>query len=767
MKKIYLTLLVFMTSMPFFAHGEWADSVANRYQLEEVIIHTSGKETNNLKTLPTAVSIITPQKVKSQQIVALKDLSGFVPNMYIPDYGSRMTSAIYIRGIGARSSGQSIGMYVDNVPYMDKSTFDFDMMDIQRIEVLRGPQGTLYGRNAMGGLVNVYTKSPLDYQGTTVQLGGGMYGFFRGQVSTYQSINDRLGISFGGYYNWRNGFFTNRYDGKKVDEEENAGGKVRLEYKINDRWKLDYTTRFDYVDQGAFPYGLYNAETQRMDAVNYNDPGSYNRQTLTNSLSLAYRGEKFLFTSTTAYQYYKDKMVMDQDYSPLSIFTLRHSQRQHSVNEEIAFRSKEGRNYQWSIGAFGFYNSLKTNAPVTFKEDGITTILQPVFDKIHQQNPQAPVITITDEETRIPGSFDTPVWGVALFHQSTYNDLFVDGLSATAGLRFDYEKTMLDYNTTAQMHLKVKPNGMPFAIPLVAIDTLSGQLTKDFWQVMPRFSLKYAFDDSRFLYFSVSRGYKTGGYNIQMFSDLVQESMMSKYANMSGGNTPSTALSVEDAVSYDPENTWNYELGSRWSVVKDKLNLEVALFYIDVDKMQLTKFVPSGRGRMIVNAGKATSKGVELSLSGEPLSGLSYSLNYGLTHATFDRYVTNVKDETGVVIEKDYKGNYIPFAPRNTLTAGLSYLWDLERKWMDFIRIDAQYLGAGKIYWTEQNDVTQDYYSTLNGKLTFVKDRFELSFWGKNLLDARYATFYFESRNKGYGQMARPLQAGVDLVVTF
>lgn len=117
--------------------------------------------------------------ISGRQIDALKDISSFVPNLYMPDYGAKLTSAIYIRGIGARSSGQSVGLYVDNVPYLDKSTFDFELTDIQRIEVLRGPQGTLYGRNAMGGIVNIYTISPFDYQGKKLSLSAGSYGQYK------------------------------------------------------------------------------------------------------------------------------------------------------------------------------------------------------------------------------------------------------------------------------------------------------------------------------------------------------------------------------------------------------------------------------------------------------------------------------------------------------------------------------------------------------------------------------------------------------------
>ena len=178
------------------------------YNLGEVIITSSTKETNDLRLLPGAISILSPQAITARQVDALKDLSAFVPNLYIPDYGSKMTSAIYIRGIGARSSGQSIGLYVDNVPYPNKSAFDFELTDIQRIEVLRGPQGTLYGRNAMGGIVNIYTLSPLDYQGTKVQMSLGHYGASKVKLSQYSKLGDNVGISLSGYYDRNNGFFT-------------------------------------------------------------------------------------------------------------------------------------------------------------------------------------------------------------------------------------------------------------------------------------------------------------------------------------------------------------------------------------------------------------------------------------------------------------------------------------------------------------------------------------------------------------------------------
>ena len=356
------------------------------YQMGEVIITSSTKETNAFKSIPGAVSVISPQSIAGRQIHSLKDVGAFIPNFYMPDYGSKLTSAIYIRGIGARSSGQSIGLYIDNMPYLDKSVFDFELTDIQRIEVLRGPQGTLCGRNAMGGIIN---------------------------ISHYAKLSEKIGFTAAAYYDHKDGFFTNQYTGKRIDPENVYGGRLKLEGRFSPRFTAAYSISADYTDQGAFPYGLYQGETgavdvAHVDPVNINDPSSYKRLVITNNLSLNYQADLFSVSSTTGYQYFKDDMLMDQDFSPLSIFTLNQKQKQNAISEEISIKSLAGSNYQWSFGLYGFYNALETDGPVDFKADGISTVLQPVFDQLKANNPKMPSLKILNDHLYIPGSFNTP-----------------------------------------------------------------------------------------------------------------------------------------------------------------------------------------------------------------------------------------------------------------------------------------------------------------------------------------------------------------------
>ncbi len=197
-------------------------------------------------------------------------------------------------------------------PSFNPSAFDFEFQDIQRVEVLRGAQGTLYGRNAIGGIVNLYTFSPLTFQGTNLMVGGGNYGQFSAKVSNYSKLADNFGISVGGYYKRDDGYFTNSYTGKKVDASENAGGRVKFEWELTPSFKALLFGNYDYVSGGAFPPYMHKDST----ASNFNEPSSYDRHLFTNGLSLDYSGKGYSIHSTTGYQYLKDDMKMDQDYSP-------------------------------------------------------------------------------------------------------------------------------------------------------------------------------------------------------------------------------------------------------------------------------------------------------------------------------------------------------------------------------------------------------------------------------------------------------------------
>ena len=230
MKKYLLLATVLLMANHALAHNTHtlSDDTTKVIDLEEVVIISTPKETSKLKQLPASVSLLSQQDMQAHQVTSLKRISGLVPNLFIPDYGSRLTSAMYIRGIGSRINTPAVGMYVDNIPYLDKSAFDFNFYDIERLDILRGPQGTLYGRNTMGGLVKVHTRSPFSYQGTDVKLGFAPGDNHRTlSLTHYHRISDRFAFSVGGYYDGADGFFNNSHLDKASDEMQAGGGRIR------------------------------------------------------------------------------------------------------------------------------------------------------------------------------------------------------------------------------------------------------------------------------------------------------------------------------------------------------------------------------------------------------------------------------------------------------------------------------------------------------------------------------------------------------------
>jgi len=756
------------------------------YYLDEVVVSSSVKETNQLKNLPTAVSVVSPKQLSNSQIGSLPELSGVIPNFFIPSYGSKVSTPIYIRGIGARLGSQTVSLYVDNVPSFNPSAFDFEFQDIQRIEVLRGAQGTLYGRNAIGGIVNIYTLSPLSFQGTSLMLSGGNYGQFSVNGSNYSKISDNFGLSVSAYYQKDDGYFINNYTGKNVDATENAGGKVKLEWEITPAFKALLFGNYDYVTGGAFPY-MHEDST----AVNFNEPSSYKRNLVTNGLSLQYLGDGFSLNSTTGYQFLKDDMKMDQDYTPLSVFSIRQQQTQHSVSQEITLKSETQGKYRWVVGLFGFYDHRTIDTPVSIKKEGVAG-LQSVFDAL-AGNPNVPyVMKYTTEQIDLPGVYKKPSSGLALFHQSTLQDILgLNGLSATAGIRFDYEHAEIDYFTQSKgANIEFRAKQAPPTVPGTPVngDTImQGAFSKNFGQVLPKLALKYQPVETAFVYLSASKGYKTGGYNEQAFSKLLQNSLMESLMRNAmkmmpprpgGGGAPAAPAAnvqtptLEEQLSYAPEISWTYELGGRCEMFGRRLSTTFALFYTKVNDIQIIQLVDQGQaGRIVTNAGKSVSQGAELSMRYNPTVNFTLFAEYGFADAKFKNYQTE-KRENGKTVPVDYSGNYIPFAPQHTLSVGASYVYNFRYgSFIDRLIANMQYTGAGKIYWTEDNSAYQPFYGLTNATITAEKGSFGLEIWGKNLFDKKYNSFYFRAsdmtgKENAYVQRGYPVRFGATVRYT-
>ena len=766
--------------------------------VEEIVVIATPKENRKLREQPASVTLLSQQQMQEAQVNGIKTLTAVVPNLFIPDYGSRLTSAVYIRGIGSRINTPSVGLYVDNIPYINQSAFDFGYADVERIDVLRGPQSTLYGRNAMGGLIKVHTKSPFSYQGTDLRLGAATRNEYHASLTHYHRVSPRFAFSTGGYYDYQGGFFRNAtLNSKKVDDAQRIGGRFRGILLPTDRWKLDLSLSYEYNDQGGYPYyymGSVNPEQQpealksSVGTISNNEPGSYRRNLLNAGLNLQYQASSFTLSAVTGYQWLSDRMFIDQDFTAAPIYNLEQKQRIHTLSEEVVLKANPGKRWQWTTGVFGFYQTLHTNGPVNFHRQGIDEMIEgnanSVFKRLAAQNPKMPAmeLTVNNEQLGVSGRFKTPTLSGALFHQSTFNDLLTSGLSLTLGLRLDYEKLKLNYLSAADptnlgFAVKMGPMAITNKNPMQAEATYQGQLSTDYLQLLPKAALQYEWSKGNNLYASVARGYRSGGYNIQMFSDLVSgklsNAMMdaiaadpsfSRFGEMISGMKKELP-EVREATYYKPEYSWNYEVGSHLTLWNGRLTADLAAYLMETRDQQIARFAKSGLGRITVNAGRSRSLGAEAALQAALTEALTLQAAYGYTYATFRHYVTNDRQQT----EVDYRGHYVPFVPKHTLNVGGSYRWQFKRSkaLLDRIVLSANYQAAGRIYWTEENNASQAIYGTLNGRLSLQKGNGQIDFWVRNALNKEYTAFYFESVGNAFRQTSRPVQAGIELRCCF
>ena len=413
--KRAILLLTMISSATIHGQVPDKDTIIKNYEIKGLTIITTPKETYFLNQLPASLSIIDAAQMESGGKNSIKGLSNIVPNLFIPDYGSKITSAIYIRGIGSRfSPSPSIGLYEDNVPYIDKSAFDFEMLDVERVEILRGPQGTLYGRNALGGIVHIRTKSPFSEPGTQISIKAGTYNQFRGSFITRNRISDRLAFSLNGFYSSDGGFITNEYTGKKSDNGYSAGGRLRLAYNLARSWKIEASSQIDFTDQNAYPYGIYNKSSHITSAPSYNDTSSYKRFLNTSSLIVTHTAPGWRLNLISAYQHLKDTMRLDQDFTPESIYTMSQSQKFGNFTQEAIFKSENNKNYQFVSGISGFIHNNFTDAPVLFGEDGVKRFFQSTFDRLYQTGTMPIHMNVSDKTIKVYGEYDQKSWDLLL-----------------------------------------------------------------------------------------------------------------------------------------------------------------------------------------------------------------------------------------------------------------------------------------------------------------------------------------------------------------
>lgn len=783
-------------ALPVSADTALSDS-SKVFDIDEVVVVSQPKEVLRLRQQALSSTSLSSSLMKKMGVSDLRDLSQFVPNFVMPNYGSRLSSSVYVRGIGSRVNSPAIGLYLDGIPVMSKSAFNLHNYQLSRVDVLRGPQGTLYGQNTEGGLVKMYSRNPFDYQGTDVRLSYGSKYFRNVEAAHYQKFNEHIALSLAGFYEGQNGFFRNTHTGDRSDQYNEAGGKMLLKTRFDSGWKMDVLANYQYVDQNGFPYGKLDLETGKADLPASTFPGTYRRNNLITGLKFGYTGNGYDFTSVSSYQYIKDRMLMDQDYLSADYMHILQEQLQNSFTQELSLKSNQavGGFWHWTVGGFFSKQWLKTNGPVFF-DDAMTApignaIQQQMYTAIHasmvkkmmaQGMPEVAAKAAASAAIEkaggismtvsmgAPGLYHTPQTNLGFYHESNFD--ITSRLVATLGLRYDYLHTGIHYESSAYMAMTANMMGQKATYTLRS--ALNEKTNDDYNQFLPKLGLTYRLDNQQSnIYATISKGYRAGGYNIQMFSDILQTELNANRQQALRGDydVPHTAEDYEkvnQTISYKPEVSWNYEVGSHLNLFNHALHLDFSAFYMKVKNQQLSVMAGNyGFGRMMVNAGKSHSCGIEAALRGQLANGnIDWMLNYGYTHAVFDEY-TDGEGEKAV----SYKDKKVPYVPMHTLSAMADYRIafnsNLLRNMVFGMNVNMQ----GKTYWDNSNTYSQDVYAVLGGHIAFDFGIMQLNVWGKNLTDTNYNTFAVDNAATGkreyFAQRGNPFQCGVDLSFRF
>lgn len=714
------------------------------------VVTSSVKRESFVSDIP-GVSTFLMRRIEERGIASPKNLSAVVPGLNIPDYGTSMTSTIYVRGLGSRMDNPVIGLYVDDVPIIDKNCYDFSFTDIRRIDFLHGPQGTLYGRNSMLGVLSVETLSPTAYQGTRGIIEYGSASTLSAKLSAYKG---RFGLTAA--YGHTDGFFINEYDGSNCGLSDSFSARARFVGGVG-KASLDNILTVSYIDQTGYPYRKLMAG--ELLPVDYNDKSGYRRFFLMDGFRLKTEWRNWKISSVTSFQTLFDSMDMDQDFTPKSMFTLNQIQEQVAFTQEFIFKPK-AHTVWWDsqTGLFAMVKLNKMSAPVRFLKDGIKSL---ILDNANSGIPQElGRLNIQEENFLIYSDFDIALGNVAAYHESYFN---TGRWTFTAGLRLDFEASRMRYDSGSDIHFIVSP-AMSEYIPFST--KVDGTETVRYAQLQPKLSVSYDATSERMrskglnmsLLASVSEGYRSGGFNTQIFSDVLQRKMMLGMMESLGVHLDGKGDLSTDGLTYKPEICLNYEIGGKFRMRSAGHILEsfFTAYRVDCRNQQMTVFpYGNGTGRMMANAGRSRSLGVEAEASWM-WKGLSVSFAGSLMDARFVDY------DDG---RNDWSGNRIPYSPESTLYLRCGYKFLTRGRFLRSVSLNADINRSGRIYWNEAGDISQSPYSLIGADVRLITSKAELWLRGQNLTGTEYSVFYFKSVGNSFFQAGKPRRFTIGLSI--
>ncbi|MEO0412384.1 MAG: TonB-dependent receptor [Pseudomonadota bacterium] len=698
--------------------------------LEEIII-TAQKRPESIQEAPIAITAVSGDTLLKRSIDTIGDLAAFVPNLTATNGPQGSSDAnFFVRGVGQFdfivTNDPGVGVYYDGV-YLGRTVGALlDTGDLERVEVLRGPQGTLFGRNTLGGAISVVSKGP---QLDEVSGNGRFVYGSRDRVDLDAAINvpvgDTVAVRATGLYRQQDGQSVRQSDQARFANVDRLGGKVAVLFAPNE--KLDVTLQADYLrDRGSanpvinrafvplpfFPADFGADTSDDFYTTFQSTPPENDLDIWGLSGTVSYDLDFMTVKSITAYRALEGVTHSDNDGTLFRLYDQVSDIDQSQFSQEFQFigAAFEDR-LEWLVGAYYFEESARQVQNLCF-----APVTADVFMGVQPRS--GPCVAWFQDNDQDTTSY-------ALFGQANFK--ITDQLSFTAGGRQTWEDK--DILTTQAFALEDGTIIVPFVTGLA--DSL------DFSKFTPKVGLEYKPNEDLLFFASYSKGFRSGGFNGRLIA-------------------PNTRVPT-----YAPDTNDAFELGMKSDLLEDRLRVNATVFYSKYKGIQQTISDPDVQFR-VANAGDAELYGFELELTAAPIQSLLATLAIGFTESEF----TDVDPFAGIM-----EGNRLPFSPKWTVAGGLSY--DIETKWGPVTpRVDVRY--QSEVFFSPFNLPleSQGGYAIVDARIAYSDpgERYTIAFAAENLLDKEYFTFgqdALAAQGVAYSQIGLPREFSVSINVNF
>jgi iron complex outermembrane receptor protein len=748
----FLSILAAALGIVLFAESVQAQSQTTPPTLDEVVV-TARKRDESFQDVPLTLNVFTAQTIQSAGIESPRDFIAMVPNMTLVETQNVGNSFITIRGISqARNSEPSVAVLVDGVLETNPYEFNQELYDVKQIEVLKGPQGALYGRDAIGGAIIIHTADPSsEFEGSTrVGVGNGpserAQATISGPIDSEGTLRYRASVNF---YD-TDGYLQNVYLDRKADPYRDYSTRLRLLWKPTDVFSADLRFLYDLVETTAYYFVIprsneanpYSDFSTPGDANNTSSPiqnnnlGTDNRTVLDTALKLDYSLGYGTFTSISDYDHTKEIDTGDAyDFRPVTTsdeYALTasvpaalggpfdESQSQfidvQTWSQELRYTSPTVAGFSWIAGAYFVHTErFISTGNLADRGLGVPAVYQtPLVD------PTNPFATNTNQ-TFLADSQNNNAW--AVFGDATYE--FNRLWELDTAIRYDEDHRQ---NTT----------DTPTAF-LPTTSAYTGEVRKaTFSATQPKATLRYKPNDDWTLYGGWSRGFRSGGFN---------QTGVGEVARANG------VLGVNDLFQAEIADT--YEVGFKSQFLDRRLSLDADVFHTQSKNGYFFVYIAADSTQNLGNL-NATYKGAELSLTARPTDRLDLYAGFGYT----DSRITAMADPTVI-------GNQAPLVSRNTANAGVQYRQPLTEGLTGSVRLDYQEIG--RTWWEPYNITSRDPVSLVDLRLGVQAERWSLTAWSKNLTNKIYNAEFSPGNVNGSGFLWRalPRRYGLDLDYRF